>query len=107
MNTITTGSLNETGPVHITGNTPILTYAMSLLLSWLQIHGGCDVQAWTFDREEIEAIPAGYYAVVRVELRKLGQNDTLPTEEEIDYEMLFQGLTKEQVEQVVEMLYKK
>jgi hypothetical protein len=56
---------------------PVTTYAMSLLLSWLQIHGGCDVQAWTFDREELEAIPSGYYAVVRVELRKL---DSVPKE---------------------------
>ena len=47
--------------------------AIGLLLQWLEgKSSGETVLSWTFGKDEIEAIPANYYAVVKVELRRLG-----------------------------------
>jgi hypothetical protein len=51
----------------------VLALAMTLLIAWMkQKTPGLSMERWTLDRGEIEAIPDGYYAVVYVELKKLG-----------------------------------
>lgn len=41
-----------------------------LLANWLQTSGGCDLQTWEFGHEYLEAVPAGYRAVVEIRLER-------------------------------------
>jgi hypothetical protein len=51
----------------------VLALAMSLLIGWMQTRDrGLSGEHWTFDGVEIGDVPDGYYAVVSVELKKVG-----------------------------------
>jgi len=47
--------------------------AIGLMLQWLEEKSrGETGLSWTISGDDVTAIPAGYYGVVRVELRRLG-----------------------------------
>ena len=51
----------------------MLVPAENFLIVWLEGKDrGLGGESWVFGRGEVEAIPEGYYAAVRVELRKVG-----------------------------------